>query len=200
MVTVKGQRRKHGRHTRATAMSLAITANVGRAFGSFLRRQLRLARPLVRGPLAEFSVAIVGNRRMAELHDQFMSIPEPTDVLTFELEHDRRGRVVSGEVVICLPVARAKAKELGHEVRNELLLYAIHGMLHLCGFDDKNEKDFQKMHAMEDRILIALGFGPVFAAKAEQKGSGGFAATAIPAVKRSARPAKAAARGGRKCS
>ena len=157
-----GQGSKHGGHAPATAMRLDITANVGRVFVSFLRRQLRQARPFLRGPLAELSVAIVGNRRMAELHDQFMSIPEPTDVLTFELEHDSRGRVTSGEVVICLPVARQKAQELRHEVRIELLLYAIHGMLHLCGFDDKNEKDFKKMHAMEDRILTELGFGPVF--------------------------------------
>ncbi|MGA2497050.1 MAG: rRNA maturation RNase YbeY [Tepidisphaeraceae bacterium] len=143
-----------------------MTAEVGGAFAPFLDNQVRKARAMLKGPLAEFSVAIVGNRRMAELHDRFMRIPGPTDVLTFELERDRRGRVTSGEVVICLPVARQKAKELRHEVRIELLLYAIHGMLHLCGFDDKDEKDYRKMHAGEDRILTALGFGPVFAAEA----------------------------------
>ncbi len=188
---------------------LSLTAEVGAAFVPFLKKQLRKARPLVKGPLSEFSVAVVGNRRMAELHDQFMSIPEPTDALTFELEHDGRGRVTSGEVVICLPVAKQKAKELGHETRIELLLYAIHGMLHLCGFDDKNEKDFRKMHAMEDRILVALGFGPVFAAQVEpvpSPASSRSAPAPMPALRRSTRPAAKrqttmpVARGGRKCS
>ncbi|MFI5380637.1 MAG: rRNA maturation RNase YbeY [Tepidisphaerales bacterium] len=160
----KEQATKHGRDARATVMRMAITADTGREFVAFLRKMLPKARKLVGGPLGELSVAIVGNRRMAELHERFMGIAGPTDVLTFELEHDRRGGVTSGEVVVCLPVARKRAKELGHEPRLELLLYAIHGMLHLCGFDDKTAADFRKMHAMEDRILTALGIGPVFAA------------------------------------
>jgi len=47
----------------------------------------------------------------------------------------------------------------------ELLLYALHGMLHLCGFDDRTDRGFRTMHRREDDILTALGFGPVFAAQ-----------------------------------
>ena len=65
-------------------------------------------------------------------------------------------------IVICVPEARRRAKEQRSSARNELLLYAIHGMLHLCGFDDRTEAAFQKMHRMEDDILIRLGLGPVF--------------------------------------
>ncbi len=46
--------------------------------------------------------------------------------------------------------------------RNEVLLYALHGMLHLSGFDDRTDADFRKMHRMEDRLLARLGIGPVF--------------------------------------
>ena len=44
-----------------------------------------------------------------------------------------------------------------------LLLYALHGMLHLCGFDDRTAAGFKRMHGTEDRILTRLGVGPVFA-------------------------------------
>jgi hypothetical protein len=43
-----------------------------------------------------------------------------------------------------------------------LLLYGLHGMLHLCGFDDRTERAFRAMHAKEDEILTRLGVGPVF--------------------------------------
>jgi ssRNA-specific RNase YbeY (16S rRNA maturation enzyme) len=46
--------------------------------------------------------------------------------------------------------------------RMELLLYALHGMLHLSGFDDRTDRDFALMHRTEDSILESLGFAPVF--------------------------------------
>ena len=111
----------------------------------------------------EISVALVGDRRMSELHERFMGIAGPTDVLTFELEHDGRGRVVAGEVVVCVPHAVRAARRSGVAVRKEVLLYALHGMLHLCGFDDRTDRDFVRMHQREDDILKKLGVGVVFA-------------------------------------
>jgi probable rRNA maturation factor len=101
---------------------------------------------------------------MAELHQQFMGLPGPTDVLTFPLDKDARGRVTAGEVVICVSEARRRARAHGVPVEKELLLYALHGMLHLCGFDDRTDRDFAAMHRTEDQILTAIGVGPVFAA------------------------------------
>lgn len=100
---------------------------------------------------------------MSRLHEQFMGISGPTDVLTFPLEIDRRGRPTSGEIVVCVGEARRQARARGLPVRHELLLYAIHGLLHLCGFDDTSEAAFRKMHEAEDTILSRLGIGPVFA-------------------------------------
>ena len=54
-------------------------------------------------------------------------------------------------------------------VRKEVLLYALHGMLHLCGFDDRTAKDFAVMHEREDDILKKLGVGRVFAPKTTRK-------------------------------
>ncbi len=144
-------------------LALAVSAQVGKADVPFLRKHLRCAHAIVSPALLELSLALVNDARMAQLHQQFMNIPGPTDVLTFELEHDRRGNVTSGEVIVCVPEARRQAAERGIELRMELLLYALHGMLHLCGFDDRTDRGFRTMHRREDDILTALGFGPVFA-------------------------------------
>jgi probable rRNA maturation factor len=149
---------------------VTITAETGRAFVPFLREQLRAAHRALesrikstrRLPLREMSVALVDDDRMSALHAQFMGIAGPTDVLTFPIDQDRRGRVTSGEVIVCVPQARREAKRHTIPVRHELLLYAIHGMLHLLGYDDRTARDFRTMHRTEDDILTQLGFGPVF--------------------------------------
>lgn len=56
----------------------------------------------------------------------------------------------------------ASARRLGHPMAHELLLYALHGLLHLSGFDDRTDSEFAAMHAREDEILTRLGVGPVF--------------------------------------
>ena len=147
----------------APQLALTINAQLARAHAPFLRKQLRRAHAILSPALAELSVALVNDARMSELHEQFIGVAGPTDVLTFELEQGGRGRVTAGEVVVCVPEARRQAKHRGIELRMELLLYALHGMLHLCGFDDRTDRGFRTMHRREDDILTALGFGPVFA-------------------------------------
>ena len=100
---------------------------------------------------------------MARAHKRFLNQSGPTDVLTFELDHDRGGRAISGEILVCSTLAKNRAKSLGHPVCHELLLYAIHGLLHLSGFDDRTAGAFAAMHAKEDELLTRLGIGPVFA-------------------------------------
>jgi rRNA maturation RNase YbeY len=141
---------------RASSLSLAIHAATGKRFVPFLRRHLHNANPLLPHPLRDLSVALVNDRVMSDLHVQFMNIKGPTDVLTFPM--DERG----GEVIICVPEATRRAKEHRAAVQNELLLYAIHGMLHLCGMDDRTRRGFEDMHQMEDQILTKLGVGAVF--------------------------------------
>ena len=86
------------------------------------------------------------------------------DVLTFPLETDSGGHTISGEIVVCVPEARRRARERGIPLEREVLLYALHGMLHLIGYDDRTDAGFAKMHRIEDDILTALGVGPVFRA------------------------------------
>ena len=146
-------------------LRLSISAQLGRAVVPYLRRNLSRAHAILKPTLCEMSLALVNDKRMSELHEQFMNIAGPTDVLTFPLELDARGRAVTGDVAVCVPEARRRARENGNEVRNELLLYALHGMLHLCGFDDRTARGYERMHRTEDQILSRLGIGPVFQAK-----------------------------------
>jgi len=145
------------------ALHLTIFATAARQCVPTLRRGLTGAHRILRSPLRDLSLAIVPGRQMALLHGEFLRRTGPTDVLTFELDHDARGRVVGGEIVVCSTLAKARARQLGHPLSHELLLYAIHGLLHLSAFDDRTDSAFAAMHAKEDEILTRLGIGPVFA-------------------------------------
>jgi probable rRNA maturation factor len=143
-------------------LNISATSPAAARLAPMLRRNLLKAHQLLKSPLRDLSVALVCDSRMGELHHEFLGITGPTDVLTFELEQDSRGRVTSGEIVVCVPVARRQVKRRGGSFEHEVLLYALHGLLHLCGFDDRTDSDYQVMHRREDHILAALGIGPVF--------------------------------------
>lgn len=142
--------------------SLIICGGRYSSHSGYLRRNLLRARRLIAAPLRELSLVLVSDSAMADLHQRFMNLPGPTDVLTFPVDLDARQRPISGEVVVCVPYARRTAESLGIALKNELLLYALHGMLHLCGFDDRTDREFAQMHRKEDRILRQLGVGAVF--------------------------------------
>jgi probable rRNA maturation factor len=146
-------------------LDLTITAIAGKPFVPWLRRYLLKAHAVLNPQLRELSLALVGDTQMSELHEQFLGISGPTDVITFPLEQDRRGHATAGEVVVCVPEARRRSKAEGTDLRDELLLYALHGMLHLSGFDDTTPAKFKAIHREEDRILEIIGRGRVFAAK-----------------------------------
>jgi probable rRNA maturation factor len=145
---------------------ILIAAPVGAEHVKFLRGCLTAAWRLLDAagehPPGTLSVAIVEDEAMARLHEDFLSIAGPTDVLTFELEHRPDGSVDEGEVVICLDEAGRQAKERGHRVEEELLLYALHGLLHLCGYDDRDPRAHDAIHAREDELLEAIGVGRRF--------------------------------------
>ena len=101
---------------------------------------------------------------MSDLHVQFMDVAGPTDVLTFPIDESDGGDVLTGEVYVCVPEALRRAREGSIEPRLEVLLYALHGLLHLLGYDDTTDRAYRVMHRTEDVILSELGFGPVFAA------------------------------------
>ena len=147
---------------RPPQFDLTITARAGRAHVAFLNKTLRRAHRLLQSSLRELSLALVNDRQMSQLHERFMNDPSPTDVLTFPLDENGRGEATSGEIVINVSQALRQSRRRGIPVQNELLLYAIHGMLHLKGMDDRTDSEYRRMHGLEDRILVKLGVGAVF--------------------------------------
>lgn len=142
---------------------LTITASgTARSHVPMLQSHLRRAHALCRSKLMELSVVLAGDNLMSDLHKQFMNIEGPTDVLTFPLDADSKGRPISGEVFVCVPEARRQSRRLGTNVNDEVLLYALHGLLHLSGWDDRTAAQYRRMHRKEDTILKQLGIGPVF--------------------------------------
>jgi probable rRNA maturation factor len=124
------------------------------------RARLReVARAVLEGEgvaAASVSLALVDNPTIHRLNKQFLGHDEPTDVLTFPLSGPG-AKTLEGELVIGAEVARAQAAERGHDVQAELALYVIHGLLHLCGFDDVTPAAARPMRQRERHYLGLLG-------------------------------------------
>ena len=83
---------------------------------------------------ATISVAVVDDDAISELNGEFLGHQGPTDVLSFVLEQGED--FLDGEVVVSAETAQRAAAEFGWSAAEELLLYVIHGALHLAGYDD----------------------------------------------------------------
>jgi probable rRNA maturation factor len=105
---------------------------------------------------ADVSLAFVDNPTIHRLNRRYLEHDEPTDVLTFPLSAPN-ARKLAGELVVGVEVAQAQALERGHDVQAELELYVIHGLLHLCGYDDKSAEAVDRMRERERRYLGELG-------------------------------------------
>jgi probable rRNA maturation factor len=105
---------------------------------------------------AEISLAFVDNPTIHRLNQQYLQHDEPTDVLSFPLS-EPNARKLAGELVVGAEVARAQAEARGHDVQAELALYVIHGVLHLCGYDDQTAEAAAEMRERERHYLRELG-------------------------------------------
>lgn len=96
--------------------------------------------------LPEIVVAIVSDKVSAKVHQEFMNIEGPTDVITFE----------HGEIVVSAETARDYAARYEHPVEHELALYTIHGLLHLNGYDDLAAAPAARMRRVQNQVLRAV--------------------------------------------
>jgi probable rRNA maturation factor len=104
---------------------------------------------------AKVALAFVDNPHIHRLNKQFLNHDEPTDVITFPYSTPG-AKVLEGDVVMGVEVAKEEAAERGIPVGVELLLYTIHGCLHLCGYDDTNRKAEREMRVKEREYLAKL--------------------------------------------
>lgn len=158
-----------------TASGLVVTVSgdplpgAARGLGAWLTRVApRSARGLV-------DIAIVGDRRMRALNRMFRGVDAATDVLSFPAGPDgpqagRRGRQASplGDIAIASGVAARQAREQGHAMGTELRILALHGLLHLLGYD--HEHDRGEMRRLEDRLRRRAGLPAGLIARAPGSG------------------------------
>jgi probable rRNA maturation factor len=101
------------------------------------------------------SVAVVDDSVIHELNRRYLEHDYPTDVLSFLLE--RKGDLLEGEVIVSAATARRTAQRLGWPAEHELLLYVVHGALHLAGYDDLDPESKARMRQQERRVLAGVG-------------------------------------------
>ncbi|MBI2807730.1 MAG: rRNA maturation RNase YbeY [Planctomycetes bacterium] len=128
-------------------------------------RMREIARAVLDGEAVkdhEISLAFVDNVTIHRLNKQYLDHDEPTDVITFPYSN-AGARKLEGELVIGVEVAQEQAAERGHDVQIELSLYVIHGLLHLCGYNDKSPRDEATMRERERHYLAKVGLPDIVA-------------------------------------
>lgn len=104
----------------------------------------------------EFNVIVVNNDYIHELNKNFRGIDRETDVITFALEDDKTFNPVDrvlGDIYISIDKVFEQAKEYGHSELREICFLAVHGLLHLLGYDHMEKKDEEIMFSLQDKIL-----------------------------------------------
>ena len=112
---------------------------------------------------ATVSIAIVDDRAITKINEDFLDHQGQTDVISFDLSDDENSK--NFEIVINADQAARQSAERGHSTEAEIALYLTHGLLHNLGFDDQDEQQAKKMHETEDTILKEEGFGIIYASK-----------------------------------
>lgn len=117
---------------------------------------------------SEVSVTFVDNEAIHEINKQYRDKDQPTDVISFAMEELGEGEVaiiaegmprILGDIIISTDRTREQAEEYGHTFERELGFLAVHGFLHLLGYDHMNEADEKEMFGRQDEILGSFGLG-----------------------------------------
>lgn len=121
---------------------------------------------------AQVGLLVVGEKAMREFNLEHRGVDRPTDVLSFPMlapgepvtpadVDPETGEVVLGDIVLCLPIAEAQAREYGHSAAREAAYLAVHGALHLLGHDHEEEggERARRMRAAEEAVLARVGLG-----------------------------------------
>ena len=110
---------------------------------------------------AVFDVILVDNETIREINREYRHIDRETDVISFALEDTKDitfefGRLL-GDIYISIPKMKSQAKEYGHSERREISFLAVHGLLHLLGYDHMTKEDEEIMFKEQELILDGYG-------------------------------------------
>lgn len=115
---------------------------------------------------SEISITFVTNESIQEINREYRQKDYPTDVISFAMEELGEGEVevvgvdmprILGDIIISIPKAKEQAEEYGHSFMRELSFLAVHGFLHLLGYDHETEEDEKEMFSLQREILDDYG-------------------------------------------
>jgi len=104
---------------------------------------------------AEISLVIVNDEEMHRLNVEFLDHDYPTDVLSFPLA--KKNGFLAGEIIASVDTAHRECKSHGLTTTEELMLYVVHGVLHLIGYNDKDEEARNVMRKKENYFMEKMG-------------------------------------------
>lgn len=115
---------------------------------------------------SEVSVTFVTNEMIRDINREYRGKDQPTDVISFAMEELGEGETaiiglpeprMLGDIIISLDRTKEQAADFGHSFERELGFLAVHGFLHLLGYDHMTEEDEKKMFSRQEEILVSLG-------------------------------------------
>jgi probable rRNA maturation factor len=101
----------------------------------------------------EVAVVLTTDQRLRDLHREFMGIDSETDVMTFPSDPIEGESESGGDIVISVDRAAEQGSEFGHSREQEVEYLIIHGLLHLCGWNDRDDNDRETMLERQDDLL-----------------------------------------------
>lgn len=114
-------------------------------------------------PATELSILFVDEDAMSELHQEWMELEGPTDVMSFPMDELHEGREgdlapegLLGDIVVCPSVAASQARIAGHSTEDEMLLLVTHGILHLLGYDHVEPAEEKVMFTLQRKLLLTF--------------------------------------------
>ncbi len=114
-----------------------------------------------RGRSGDITVTLVGDEEIHEINRTYRNVDRPTDVISFPAEEGESIAQLPdgflGDIIISVPRAAAQAEEYGHSFRRELSFLAVHGTLHLLGYDHMNDDEAKEMFGLQEDILKEMG-------------------------------------------
>ncbi|WP_081755899.1 rRNA maturation RNase YbeY [Paucisalibacillus sp. EB02] len=116
----------------------------------------------------EVSITFVNNDEIQEINRDYRKLDKPTDVISFALEETSEGEVeiigddipvILGDIIISVEKAKEQAEEYNHSLERELGFLAVHGLLHLLGYDHMTKEDEKEMFQKQEEILGEFNLG-----------------------------------------
>lgn len=133
---------------------------------SFVEKVLKHAAETENISEAEVSVTFVTNDIIQAINNEYRGKNTPTDVISFAMEELGEGEQeiigadeprMLGDIIISLDRTKEQAADYGHSFERELGFLAVHGFLHLLGYDHMNEEEEKEMFSKQENILASLG-------------------------------------------